>query len=130
MSIQDPISDMITCIRNGQRANKISITIPFSKLKKNITKVLKSEGYIINYHIYKKTYQVLEIVLKYFKGKPVIENISRVSRPGLRQYCKKKDLPLIMQGLGIAIISTSCGILTDRVARIKNLGGEIICYVE
>ncbi|WP_075432240.1 30S ribosomal protein S8 [Buchnera aphidicola] len=130
MSIQDPIADMITYIRNGQLANKISVIVPFSKLKKNIVQVLKREGYILNYHVYKKTHLLLEIILKYFQGKPVIENISRISRPGLRQYRKKVNLPFIMQGLGIAIISTSCGILTDRVARMKNLGGEVICCVE
>lgn len=130
MSIQDPIADMMTCIRNGQIANKISVTVPFSTVKKNIIKVLKSEGYILNFYIHKKVHFYLEIILKYFKGQPVIEKISRVSRPGLRQYRKSADLPLIMKGLGIAIISTSCGIITDRIARMKNLGGEIICYVE
>lgn len=130
MSTQDPVSDMITCIRNGQIANKISVTMPFSKLKKNIIHILKYEGYILNYYIHKKTHLLLEVILKYFKGKPVIECITRVSRPGLRTYRKKNDLPVVMEGLGIAIISTSRGIITDRIARIKGIGGEIICYVK
>lgn len=129
MSMQDPISDMLTAIRNGQFSNKISIIIPFSNIKKNIIQVLKEEGYVKNFFIYNNNILFLEIFLKYFKGKSVIESISRFSRPSLRQYRKKNNLPIIMQGLGISIISTSLGIITDRVARKKGLGGEVICIV-
>ncbi|ABJ90781.1 30S ribosomal protein S8 [Buchnera aphidicola] len=130
MSMQDPIADMITCIRNGQFSNKIFVIVPFSRLKENIVKVLKFEGYIINYKIKKNNNKVLKIFLKYFNGKSVIENIKRISRPSLRRYCNKRNLPIVMNNLGIAIISTSRGVMTDRIAREKGLGGEIICYVD
>ncbi|VFP88694.1 30S ribosomal protein S8 [Buchnera aphidicola (Cinara piceae)] len=129
MSMQDPISDMLTCIRNGQNSNKIFITVPFSKIKKNIIRVLKYEGYIYNYIIKKNNNSELKIFLKYYNGKSVIERISRVSRPGLRKYCNKYNLPVVMNNLGIAIISTSRGVMTNRIAKEKGLGGEIICYV-
>ncbi|VFP83810.1 30S ribosomal protein S8 [Buchnera aphidicola] len=130
MSMQDPIADMLTCIRNGQNANKIFVIVPFSKMKENIIKVLKYEGYIYNYKIQDINVMQLKIFLKYFNGKSVIEHISRVSRPGLRQYCNKHKLPIVMNNLGIAIISTSRGVMTDRIARQKGLGGEVICYVD
>ncbi|VFP81234.1 30S ribosomal protein S8 [Buchnera aphidicola (Cinara kochiana kochiana)] len=130
MSMQDPIADMLTCIRNGQNANKIFVVVPFSKMKENIIKVLKYEGYIGSYKIQNIKIIQLKIFLKYFNGKSVIEHISRVSRPGLRKYCKKYKLPVVMNNLGIAIISTSRGIMTDRIARQKGLGGEVICYVD
>lgn len=130
MSFQDPISDMITCIRNGQKASKILVYIPFSKLKENITKVLEQEGYILNYEIVFKKHKILKIILKYFQGKPVIENIVRVSKPSLRKYNKKNKLFKIMNGLGISIISTSKGIITDHSARKLGIGGEVLCYVE
>ncbi|VFP78309.1 30S ribosomal protein S8 [Buchnera aphidicola (Cinara cuneomaculata)] len=130
MSMQDPIADMLTCIRNGQNANKIFIIVPFSKIKKNIIQVLKYEGYINNYIIQNVKIMQLKIFLKYYNGKAVIEHISRISRPGLRTYCTKYKLPIVMNNLGIAIISTSRGLMTDRIARQKGLGGEVICYVD
>ncbi|MGP1930963.1 MAG: 30S ribosomal protein S8 [Arsenophonus sp. ET-DL12-MAG3] len=130
MSMQDPISDMLTRIRNGQAANKAVINMPSSKLKVAISAVLKEEGYIKNYKIEYDTNQaILKITLKYFQGKAVVENIKRISRPSLRIYKKKDALPNVMAGLGIAIISTSKGVMTDRIARKAGLGGEIICYV-
>ncbi|CAL4325674.1 30S ribosomal protein S8 [Buchnera aphidicola (Protaphis terricola)] len=128
MSMQDPISDMLTRIRNGQSANKYSVKLPASKLKNSIIKLLKKEGYITDY-IKSKNKLEVEIVLKYFKGKPVIEMIKRVSRPSLRVYKNKNNLPKVMAGLGIAIISTSYGIMTDQTARKLGFGGEVICYI-
>ncbi|WP_343154175.1 30S ribosomal protein S8 [Buchnera aphidicola (Aphis aurantii)] len=129
MSMQDPVADMLTRIRNGQSANKYSVKIPASKLKYSIIKLLKKEGYINNYNLQGTNKLELEVILKYFKGKSVIEKIHRVSRPSLRIYKKKNDLPKVMAGLGIAVISTSQGIMTDHMARKLGLGGEIICYV-
>ena len=129
MSMQDPVADMLTRIRNGQSANKYSVKIPSSKLKNSIIKLLKKEGYIHNYNIRGEKKLELEVILKYFKGKSVIETIQRVSRPSLRIYKKKNDLPKVMDGLGIAIISTSHGIMTDHMARKLGFGGEVICYV-
>ncbi|QCI25128.1 30S ribosomal protein S8 [Buchnera aphidicola (Rhopalosiphum padi)] len=129
MSMQDPVADMLTRIRNGQSANKYSVKIPCSKLKSSIIKLLKQEGYIKNFNIQGNNKLEIEVILKYFKGKSVIETIQRVSRPSLRIYKKKNNLPKVMAGLGIAIISTSKGIMTDRSARRLGLGGEIICYV-
>lgn len=129
MSMQDPIADMLTRIRNGQAANKVSITMPSSKLKIAIANVLKEEGYIESYNVDGEIKPELEIKLKYFQGKAVVETIRRVSRPGLRIYKGKNDLPKVMAGLGIAVISTSKGVMTDRAARQAGLGGEIICYV-
>ncbi|CAL4325245.1 30S ribosomal protein S8 [Buchnera aphidicola] len=129
MSMQDPIADMLTRIRNGQSANKFSVTMPCSKLKKAILEVLKKEGYIQSFNIIGDVKLELEIFLKYFKGKSVIESIKRVSCPSLRIYKKKNKLPQVMAGLGIAVISTSKGVMTDRRARQVGLGGEIICYV-
>ncbi|MCR3755459.1 MAG: 30S ribosomal subunit protein S8 [Sodalis sp. Psp] len=129
MSMQDPIADMLTRIRNGQIANKTVVSIPSSKLKVAIASLLKEEGFIEDYKIEGDTNPVLELVLKYFQGRSVIENIRRISRPGLRIYKKKDALPRVMAGMGIAIISTSKGIMTDREARHAGLGGEVICYV-
>ncbi|ALD15434.1 30S ribosomal protein S8 [Buchnera aphidicola (Aphis glycines)] len=129
MSVQDPVADMLTRIRNGQSANKYSVKMPASKLKNSIIELLKQEGYINDYNINGKNKLELEVVLKYFKGKSVIEKIQRVSRSSLRIYKKKHDLPKVMSGLGIAIISTSRGIMTDHTARKLGLGGEVICYV-
>ncbi|WP_343153527.1 30S ribosomal protein S8 [Buchnera aphidicola (Mindarus keteleerifoliae)] len=129
MSMQDPISDMLTRIRNGQLANKLFVNMPSSKLKIAISSVLKEEGYIVNYMVEKNLKSTLKIFLKYFKGKSVIEKIQRISKPSLRIYKKKYDLPKVMGGLGIAIISTSKGVLTDKIAREKGLGGEVICHV-
>ncbi|QLK87307.1 30S ribosomal protein S8 [Arsenophonus endosymbiont of Aphis craccivora] len=129
MSMQDPISDMLTRIRNGQAANKAAVNMPSAKLKVAIATVLKEEGYIEDYKIEGDIKTTLEITLKYFQGKAVVESIQRVSSPSLRIYKKKDELPQVMAGLGIAIISTSKGVMTDRAARQAGLGGEILCYV-
>lgn len=129
MSMQDPIADLLTRIRNGQAAGKVSVSMPSSKQKLAIAKLLEQEGYVAAVKETGDVKKVLEIELKYFEGKPVVEMIQRVSRPGLRIYKKCRDLPRIMNGLGIAVISTSKGLMTDRAARRDGLGGEVICYV-
>ena len=129
MSMQDPIADMLTRIRNGQAANKVAISMPTSKLKVAIANVLAAEGYIESVKVLEGAKPELEITLKYFQGKPVVESIQRVSRPGLRIYKRKDELPKVMGGLGVAVVSTSKGVMTDRAARQAGLGGEIICYV-
>ena len=129
MSMQDPIADMLTRIRNGQAANEVAINMPSSKLKVAIANVLAAEGYIESVKVLEGAKPELEITLKYFQGKPVVESIQRVSRPGLRIYKRKDELPKVMGGLGVAVISTSKGVMTDRAARQAGLGGEIICYV-
>ncbi len=129
MSMQDQIADMLTRIRNGQAANKVAINMPSSKLKVAIANVLAAEGYIESVKVLEGAKPELEITLKYFQGKPVVESIQRVSRPGLRIYKRKDELPKVMGGLGVAVISTSKGVMTDRAARQAGLGGEIICYV-
>ncbi|GAA0372095.1 30S ribosomal protein S8 [Bowmanella denitrificans] len=129
MSMQDPIADMFTRIRNGQLASKVSVTMPSSKLRVAIAKVLKDEGYIADFQASGDVKPTLEVTLKYFEGKKVIETIERVSRPGLRIYKKKDELPKVMGGLGIAIVSTSKGVMTDRAARKAGMGGEVIGYV-
>ncbi|CUR53564.1 30S ribosomal protein S8 [Serratia symbiotica] len=129
MSMQDPIADMLTRIRNGQSASKIAVIMPSSKLKVAISIVLKKEGFIKNFKIEGNIKPILSLELKYFQGNPVIENIKRISRPGLRIYKKANKIPKIMAGLGIVIISTSQGVMTDRIARKIGLGGEIMCYV-
>jgi len=127
--MQDPIADMLTRIRNGQAANKVAISMPSSKLKVAIANVLAAEGYIESVKVLEGAKPELEITLKYFQGKPVVESIQRVSRPGLRIYKRKDELPKVMGGLGVAVVSTSKGVMTDRAARQAGLGGEIICYV-
>ena len=129
MSLQDPVADMFTRIRNGQSANKVAVKMPSSKLKVSIAKVLKDEGYIADFAVSGEAKPVLEVTLKYFQGKSVIETIDRVSRPGLRIYKKRGELPKVMGGLGVAIVSTSKGLMTDRAARKVGIGGEIIGYV-
>ena len=129
MSMQDPISDMLTRIRNGQAASKVSVKMPSSKQKVAIAAVLKAEGYVSDFSVAGDTKPELEVTLKYFEGKKVIDTIKRVSRPGLRIYKGANDLPKVMAGLGIAIVSTSQGVMTDRAARKASIGGEIICYV-
>jgi len=119
----------VRCIRNGQAANKVAINMPSSKLKVAIANVLAAEGYIESVKVLEGAKPELEITLKYFQGKPVVESIQRVSRPGLRIYKRKDELPKVMGGLGVAVISTSKGVMTDRAARQAGLGGEIICYV-
>jgi len=127
--MQDPIADMFTRIRNGQMAQKVSVSMPSSKLRKSIAQVLKSEGYIQDFAVSGDVKPVMEVTLKYFEGKKVIDTIERVSRPGLRIYKKKDELPKVMGGMGIAIVSTSKGVMTDRAARKAGMGGEIIGYV-
>ncbi|MDE0743111.1 MAG: 30S ribosomal protein S8 [Woeseiaceae bacterium] len=130
MSMNDPISDMLTRIRNAQSANKTHVNMTSSSAKKDIAKVLKDEGYIVDYDIENdKVSQNLNIELKYFEGKPVIENIARASKPGLRIYRNKEELPKVLGGLGVAIISTSAGVMSDRQARKNGIGGEVICIV-
>ncbi|HSS66449.1 MAG TPA: 30S ribosomal protein S8 [Gammaproteobacteria bacterium] len=130
MSMQDPISDMLTRIRNGLAAGKVRVAMPLSKEKRAIAEVLKSEGYIKDFTVESvEDKQELYVVLKYFEGKPVIDRLQRVSRPGLRIYRSKDKLPSVLGGLGIAIISTSHGVMTDRAARAAGYGGEVICYV-
>ena len=130
MSMSDPIADMLTRIRNAQMVEKPSVTLPASKLKTAIAKVLKDEGYIEDFAVRGEgTKPELEIALKYYAGKPVIEKIERVSRPGLRIYKRRDDIPRVMNGLGVAIVSTSKGVMTDRRARDTGLGGEVLCIV-
>ena len=129
MSLQDPIADMLTRVRNAQKANKVSVEMPASKQKARIAAVLKDEGYIADFKLAEGKLNKLIIELKYFKGKPVIEEIRRISRPGLRIFKSKDELPSINGGLGIAIISTSKGVMTDSQARAAGHGGEVICSV-
>lgn len=130
MSMTDPVADMLTRIRNAQMAAKVSVSMPSSKLKLAIAKVLKDEGYIEGFVVKGNGDKPeLDLELKYYGGYPVIERIDRVSRPGLRVYKGKDDLPKVMNGLGVAIVSTSKGVMTDRQARAGNMGGEIICIV-
>ena len=130
MSMSDPVADMLTRIRNAQLSEKISVAVPASKLKAAIAKVLKDEGYIEDYAVRSDDGKPqLDISLKYYAGRPVIEKIERVSRPGLRIYKPSKDIPVIMNGLGVAIVSTSKGVMTDRKARGMGVGGEVLCIV-
>ena len=130
MSMQDSVADMLTRIRNGQAAEKVRVTMPSSKQKIAIAEVLKQEGYIRDLSVEEvQNKKQLSIVLKYYDGRPVISTIKRVSRPGLRIYKRKDELPKVMGGLGVAIISTSGGVMTDRAARAAGQGGEIICFV-
>ncbi|MCF6250730.1 MAG: 30S ribosomal protein S8 [Methylococcaceae bacterium] len=130
MSMSDPIADMLTRIRNGQSAGKKSVKLPSSKLKVAIAKVLKEEGYITDFKIETTgSHTEMTVDLKYYQGVPVIEKVKRVSRPGLRIYKSKDELPKVLAGLGIAIVSTSNGVMTDRAARAIGHGGEVICTV-
>jgi small subunit ribosomal protein S8 len=130
MSMTDPISDMLTRIRNAQAVAKTTVGMPSSKLKVSIAQVLKDEGYIDSFAVREKDGKPeLEIGLKYYAGEPVIEKIERVSRPGLRIYRSRDDLPKVMNGLGVAIVSTSKGVMTDRKARATGIGGEVLCIV-
>lgn len=130
MSMTDPVADMLTRIRNGQSAKKDSVTLPSSKLKTSIAKVLKQEGYITDFTVFEKgNHKEMSVVLKYYNGAPVIEEIKRISKPGLRIYKSKDQLPKVLGGLGIAIVSTSQGLMTDRAARALGRGGEVICTV-
>jgi small subunit ribosomal protein S8 len=127
--MQDTLADMITRIRNAQGAGKATVAMPSSKVKASVAEVLKSEGYIADFEVDGNVKPTLNIDLKYYEGKPVIESINRVSRPGLRTYKGSTELPKVEAGLGIAIISTSKGIMTDRAARAAGIGGEVICTV-
>jgi len=127
--MQDTIADMLTRIRNAQAANKEVVTMPSSKIKVSIAKVLKEEGYIDDFKIDGTVKPELTITLRYYAGRPVIERIERVSRPGLRIYRGCEELPTVMNGLGVAIVSTSRGVITDRKARTLKVGGEVLCYV-
>jgi small subunit ribosomal protein S8 len=130
MSMSDPIADMLTRIRNAQRAEKVSVVVPLSKVKSAIAQVLKDEGYVEDFKVREDSGKAfLEIGLKYYAGKPVIERIERVSRPGLRIYKPAKDIPQVLNGLGVAIVSTSQGVMTDRKARATGVGGEVLCIV-
>jgi len=127
--MQDPLSDMLTRIRNAQQAKIADVTMPSSNTKVNVAKVLKDEGFVEDYHVSEGNKPELTIVLKYFQGKPVIEEIKRVSRPGLRQYRGAGDIPTVNGGLGIVIMSTNKGVITDRAARVAGVGGELLCTV-
>ena len=125
----DPIADMFTRIRNGQSASKTAVTMPSSKLKVAIANLLKEEGYISDFSVEAGVKPELTVELKYFEGKEVIETIKRVSRPGLRVYKGRDELPQVLAGLGIAIVSTSKGVMTGKQARQENVGGEVLCFV-
>lgn len=131
MSMTDPIADMLTRIRNGQAADKQKVSMPSSKVKTAIARVLRDEGYIEDYSVEEVDKKAsLTLSLKYFQGRPVIERVQRVSRPGLRIYRDKKSIPSVIGGLGITIVSTSGGVMTDRAARELGQGGEVLCTVE
>ncbi len=129
MSMSDPIADMLTRIRNAQSVEKVAVTMPSSKLKVAIAQVLKDEGYIDGFAVKGEAKAELEIALKYYAGRPVIERIERVSRPGLRVYKGRHSIPQVQNGLGVAIVTTPQGVMTDRKARASGIGGEILCYV-
>ena len=130
MSMTDPIADMLTRIRNGQKARMVSVTMPASKAKEAVANVLKDEGYITDYSTGGEgATSSLTVELKYFDGVPVIERIQRASRPGLRVYRGKEELPKVLGGLGVAIVSTSAGVMSDRQAREQGIGGEVLCIV-
>ena len=130
MSMQDPVSDMLTRIRNAHARNKVSVTMPSANMKVKIAELLKNEGYINGFSISDdKAKPELSIQLKYFEGKPVLALLKRISKPGLRVYNACQELPKVLRGLGVAIVSTSQGLMTDQQARQKGLGGEVICYI-
>jgi len=130
MSMSDPIADMLTRIRNAQMAEKVTVAMPSSKIKVALAKVLQDEGYVEGFNIVDDNGKpTLEIGLKYYADRPVIEKIQRVSRPGLRVYKGSEDIPQVMNGLGVAIVSTSKGLMTDRKARANGIGGEVLCIV-
>ncbi len=129
MTMTDPIADMLTRIRNAHMAQKIETSMPSSKIKKAIAKVLIEEGYIESFSVTEEAKPTLKLILKYYEGRPVIASIDRVSKPGLRIYKGKSKIPKVMSGLGIAIVSTSGGVMTDKSARAAGLGGEVLCYV-
>lgn len=131
MSMQDTIADMLTRIRNAQSMKKPSVAMPSSKMKVSVAEVLKNEGYVTDYQVEEnKGKAQLTVALKYYEGTPVISSIKRVSKPGLRIYKKVGELPKVLGGLGVAIVSTPKGVMTDRAARAAGVGGEVICFVE
>ena len=129
MSMQDPISDMLTRIRNAHHRSKPDVVMPSSKLKDSLAKVLQDEGYISGFSVSDEVKPSLTVELKYFEGKPVIEEINRASKPSLRVYAGTKDLPKVRSGLGVASVTTSQGVMTDRAARAAGIGGEVLCTV-
>ena len=129
MSMQDPIADMLTRIRNAHQRSHPDVTMPASKLKASVAKVLHDEGYIDGFNVNGEVKSSLTVELKYYEGKPVIEEITRISKPSLRLYVGTDDLPKVRNGLGVAIISTSRGVMTDRAARAAGIGGEVLCTV-
>ncbi len=127
--LTDPVADMLTRIRNAQRIGRSVVSVPSSKQKVAIAEILKEEGYILSFKVEGNLKKTIIIDLKYYQGKPVIENIKRISRPGLRIFKTRDNLPRVLGGLGIAIISTSKGVMSDKKAREQGVGGEVICYV-
>jgi len=126
----DPIADMLTRIRNGQRAGKVAVSMPASKLKQSIASVLRDEGYVADFQVSEENGKpVMSVELKYYEGQPVIDMLKRISRPGLRIYKASDELPKVQGGLGVAIVSTSKGVMSDRAARAAGEGGEVLCYV-
>jgi small subunit ribosomal protein S8 len=125
----DPIADMLTRIRNAQSAGKVDVTMPASKAKKAIVAVMKDEGFVTDFEVSNDAKPQLTVTLKYYQGSPVIDDLKRVSRPGLRIYKNKDELPKVLNGLGVAIISTSAGVMTDKKARAEGRGGEVICTI-
>ncbi|MCW8830274.1 MAG: 30S ribosomal protein S8 [Gammaproteobacteria bacterium] len=129
MMMSDPIADLLTRIRNGQSAGKVDVSMPSSKAKVAIVEVMKNEGYVTDYSVSDDNKPVLTVTLKYFEGRPVIDELKRVSRPGLRIYKGKSELPKVLNGLGVAIVSTSSGVMTDSQARTAGFGGEVLCTI-
>ena len=130
MTVTDPIADLLTRIRNANMVNHSNVEIPSSKLKVELVKLLKTEGYIKDYSIEKKgNFDVINVELKYVNNSPVIKGLQRVSTPGLRTYSKAKNMPRVFGGLGVAVVSTSKGLMTDKAARKENIGGEVLCYI-
>ena len=129
MSMQDPVSDMLTRIRNAHHRSHPEVTMPASKLKASVAQVLQDEGYIGGFSVSAEVKPSLTITLKYFEGQPVIEEITRISKPSLRKYVGSNDFPKVRSGLGIAVVSTSKGVMTDRAARAAGIGGEVLCTV-
>lgn len=129
MTMQDPLADMLTRVRNAQSAGLKTVSMPSASTKVSVARVLKAEGYITDYSVSDESKPVLSIELKYFEDRPVIEEIKRLSRPGLRKYTRKNDIPLVRGGLGVVILSTNKGVMTDRAARAAGVGGELLCTV-
>ena len=129
MSMQDPLADMLTRIRNAQMVGKTAVTMPASKLKANVARVMAEEGFVSGYSVSEGAKKELTVELKYFNGKPVIVELDRLSRPGLRAYAGKNEIPSVRGGLGVAIVSTSKGVMTDKAAREAGVGGEVLCTI-